>query len=290
MEKLIAALLSYPLTMSFKNLKSIIMSLKNSNNKIALVTGAASGLGYEFALLLAHDNYNIIMVDIDKEKLEKAKENIQSQNDIDIKILVKDLSKPNVANEIFKDLDEPVDILINNAGFGLFGFFAKTKWKRESDMLNLHINTTTQLTKLALKSMIKRGNGKILNVSSLAAFQPGPFMSIYYASKAYLLSFSQAIANELKGSGISVTVLCPGPTRTRFQEVVSAHSSKNKIKFNMASAKGVALCGYDAMMKGKTIAVPGVFNKFLAFLPRIVSRNMATTIVRKIQLKNRITN
>lgn len=267
------------------------MSLKNNQNKIALVTGAASGIGYEFALLLAHDYYNIIMVDIDKENLEKAKENIQLQkNHIEIKILVKDLSKPNVADEIFKEIHEPIDVLINNAGFGLFGFFAKTKWQRESDMLNLHINTTTQMTKLAIKSMIKRGHGKILNVSSLAAFQPGPFMSIYYASKAYLLSFSEAISNELRGSGVSVTVLCPGPTRTRFQEVVSKSSSQNKIKFNMATAKNVAQCGYVAMMKGKTIAVPGRFNKFLAFLPRIVPRNLAAEIVRKIQLTNRITN
>lgn len=266
------------------------MILKNSQNKIALVTGAASGLGYEFSLLLAHDNYTIIMVDIDKDKLEKAKEIIQFTYDVKIKILVKDLSKPNVADEIFEDINVPVDVLINNAGFGLFGFFAKTKWQRECDMLNLHVNTTTRMTKLALKSMIRKGHGKILNVASLAAFQPGPFMSIYYASKAYLLSFSQAIANELKGTGISVTVLCPGPTRTSFQEVVSSNSSKNRIKFNMASAREVARCGYTAMMKGRTVAIPGMFNKFLAFLPRIVPRSIAANIVRKIQLTNRITN
>ena len=266
------------------------MSPNKIHYKIALVTGAASGLGYEFSLLLAHDNYTIIMVDIDKEKLEKAKDDIQNIYDVKIKILVKDLSKPNVADEIFHDIHTPIDVLINNAGFGLFGFFAKTKWQRESDMLNLHVNTTTRMTKLALKSMIRRGRGRILNVASLAAFQSGPFMSIYYASKAYMLSFSQAIANELKGTGISVTVLCPGPTRTSFQEVVSASSCKNKIKFNMASAKEVARCGYTAMMKGKTIAIPGMFNKFLAFLPRIVPRNIAANIVRKIQLTNRITN
>jgi len=264
------------------------MSLKNQ--KTALVTGAASGLGYEFSLLLANDNYNIIMVDINKDKLEMAKKDILLKYEVDIKILVKDLSKPNVADEIFKNIQEPIEVLINNAGFGLFGFFAKTIWQREADMLNLHVNTTTQLTKLAINEMINRGRGKILNVASLAAFQPGPLMSIYYASKAYLLSFSQAIANELKGTGISVTVLCPGPTRTCFQEVVSASSSKNKIKFNMASATSVARCGYRAMIKGKTIAIPGTFNKFLAFLPRLVPRNMSTNIVRKIQLTNRITN
>lgn len=155
-------------------------------------------------------------------------------------------------------------------------------------MLNLHINTTTQLTKLFLKGMVDRDKGKILNISSLAAFQPGPLMAIYYASKAYILSFSEAIANELKGTGVSVTVLCPGQTRTSFQEVVSARTTKNKEVFNMACPIQVAKYGYSAMLKGKTVAIPGTFNKFLATLTRFVPRNMATSIVRRIQEKNRV--
>jgi uncharacterized protein len=256
--------------------------------KTALVTGAASGLGFEFSLLLAKDSYNLILVDIDAKNLEYAKKRIQKSNNINVQILIKDLSKPNIAQEIFEHVEEiPIDILINNAGFGLFGAFSDTKWQRESEMLNLHINTTTQLTKLLLGGMVERGDGKILNISSLAAFLPGPLMAIYYASKAYILSFSEAIANELKGTGVTVTALCPGQTKTSFQEVVSSTSCKNKKAFNMACPIEVAKYGYAAMLKGKTVAIPGRFNKFLATLSRFVPRKMTTSIVRKIQEKNR---
>ena len=135
--------------------------------------------------------------------------------------------------------------------------------------------------------MVKRGSGKILNLSSLAAFQPGPLMALYYASKGYILSFSEAISNELKGTGVTVTVLCPGPTKTAFQSTVSEDSSDNKIAFNMASAKEVAAYGYKAMNKGRVVAIPGTFNKFLSVLPRFLTRNRTTKIVRKIQDKNR---
>ncbi len=258
------------------------------SNKTALVTGGASGLGYELALLLAKDNYNLILIDIDANKLEKAKNEIQEKFNSEVTVLVKDLSIVNIAEEIFNEIKHtPIDVLINNAGFGLYGFFAETNWKREAAMLNLHIITTTHLTKLLLKGMVERGSGKILNMSSLAAFQPGPLMSIYYASKSYILSFSEAIANELKGTGVTVTVLCPGQTKTSFQEVVSEGTSENKIGFNIASPDEVAKYGYKAMLKGKSVAIPGTFNKFLSLLPRIMPRNIATSIVRKIQEKNR---
>ena len=267
------------------------------HNKTALITGAASGLGFEFSLLLANDSYNLILVDINASKLEKVKNHIQKVYNSQIVILIKDLSKNNIALDILNDIkDEQVDVLINNAGFGLFGSFSDTNWQRESEMLNLHINTTTQLTKLFLKGMVERDNGKILNISSLAAFQPGPLMAIYFASKAYILSFSEAIANELKGTGVTVTALCPGQTKTAFQTVVantsfqeldSDSSCKNKFDYNMACPKGVAKYGYAAMLKGKTVAIPGRFNKFLATLSRFVPRKMTTSIVRKIQEKNR---
>ena len=263
--------------------------VKNNGHKTALVTGAASGLGLELSLLLAKDSYNLILIDIDQINLKLAKEQIEKDNKVNISLLVKDLSQPNIAIEIFRELKgEPIDILVNNAGFGLFGSFSETDWERENDMLQLHIMTTTHLTKLLLKGMVVRGSGKILNMSSLAAFQPGPLMSLYYASKAYILSFSEAIANELKGTGVTVTVLCPGQTDTSFQSVVSESSSENKIGFNIASPKSVALYGYRAMLKGKTVAVPGKINKFLANLHRFVTRGMATKIIRNIQEKNRV--
>lgn len=257
-------------------------------SKTALVTGAASGLGFELSLMLAKDNYSLILIDIDASNLEAAKLKILKVNAIDITLIVKNLSEPSIAATIFEDIKQrPIDVLVNNAGFGLFGKFTDTEWERELDMLQLHVITSTHLTKLVLTGMLERDSGKILNVSSLAGFQPGPLMSIYYASKAYMLSFSQAISNELKGTGVTATVLCPGPTKTSFQEVVTGEASSNKIKFNMACPKEVASYAYKAMNKGKTVAVPGFFNKFLSGLPRILSRNGATAIVRKLQEKNR---
>ena len=257
--------------------------------KTALVTGAASGLGFELAILLAKDTYELILIDQDKERLEQSKADILKAYDTKITLLIKDLSQTNIAQDIYNDVrNTSIDVIINNAGFGLFGTFSNTDWERESQMLHLHILTTTYLIKLILPDMVERGSGKILNLSSLAAFQPGPLMAIYYASKAYILSFSQAIANELKGTGVTVTVLCPGPTKTSFQNTVSKECTENKISFNMACPKQVAAYGYKAMQNGKVVAVPGVFNKFLSVLPRVLTRNRTTRIVRKIQEKNRV--
>tara|TARA_R110000868_G_scaffold81814_3_gene231364 strand:+ start:4260 stop:5045 length:786 start_codon:yes stop_codon:yes gene_type:complete len=256
--------------------------------KTALITGGASGLGHELSLLLANDAYNLILIDIDAKNLQKVKTEIKKSYNCKVDVLIKDLSKPNVAIEIVEEIQGvAIDVLVNNAGFGLFGAFSSTEWQKELDMLYVHIITSTHLTKLLLEGMVKRGSGKILNISSLAAFQPGPLMSIYYASKSYLLSFSEAIANELKGTGVTVTVLCPGPTKTSFQEVVSENASDNTIGFNMACPSEVALYGYNAMKTGKTVAIPGFANKFLASLHRFVSRSMATKIVRNLQEKNR---
>lgn len=256
--------------------------------KTALVTGAASGLGFELASLLAKDTYQLILIDIDSKKLEQAKDIILKTYQTKITTMVKDLCVVDIAQEIYDEIDgTKIDVIINNAGFGLFGTFYNTDWERESKMLNLHIFTTTHLIKLILPDMVERGSGKILNVSSLAAFQPGPLMALYYASKAYLLSFSQAISNELKGTGVTVTVLCPGPTKTSFQGVVSEGCSENKIGFNMACPKEVAAYGYKTMHKGRVVAIPGLFNKFLSILPRMLTRNRTTKIVRQIQDKNR---
>ncbi|WP_299890703.1 SDR family oxidoreductase [uncultured Lacinutrix sp.] len=261
-------------------------------SQTAVVTGAASGLGYELMLLLAKDSYDLVLIDIDKDKLLAIESNIIATYNTNVRSIAIDLSEVNSAESVYNKIKSipSIDVLVNCAGFGLFGSFVNTSWKRELDMLNLHIVTTTHLTKLVLQGMTDRKKGKILNVSSLAAFQPGPMMALYYASKSYLLSFSEAIANELKDSGVSVTVLCPGPTKTSFQEVVSSNSCDNKISFNMACPKEVAAYGYKAMLKGKVVAVPGTFNKFLSNLPRLLSRKRATSIVRTIQEKNRATS
>ena len=257
-------------------------------HKSCLITGAAAGLGYEFSKLAIADDYDLILIDIDTDKLKEVKKELEKSNSNKVTIISKDLCKPNIADEIYKEIKhENVEMLINNAGFGVFGEFCKTDWQREENMMNLHMLTSTHLTKLVIKDMVSAKKGKILNVSSLAAFQPGPLMAIYYASKSFLLSFTEAVAREIRGSGVSISVLCPGPTKTNFQSTVSENTSKNKIAMNMASVTKVASCGYKAFKKGKIVIIPGLMNQFLAFLPRILPRNTASAIVYKIQMSNR---
>lgn len=257
-------------------------------HKSCLITGAAAGLGYEFSKLAIADDYDLILIDIDTDKLKEVKKKLEKSNSQKVTIFSKDLCKPNIANEIYAEIKgENVEMLINNAGFGVFGEFCKTNWQREENMMNLHMLTSTHLTKLVIKDMVNAKKGKILNVSSLAAFQPGPLMAIYYASKSFLLSFTEAVAREIRGSGVSISVLCPGPTKTNFQSTVSENTSENKIAVNMANCITVANYGYKAFKKGKTVIIPGFMNQFLAFLPRILPRNTAASIVYKIQMSNR---
>jgi len=258
------------------------------SKSFALVTGAASGLGFEFSKLLAKDGYGLIMVDLDPDKLQESKAKLLSEFGVEISTVAQDLSTQDAATLVYNNVkDYKIEVLINNAGFGMFGCFHENPWERELSMLNLHVVTLTHLTKLVLKGMVKNGKGRILNVSSLAAFQPGPLMALYYATKSYVLSFSEAISNELKDTGVTVTAFCPGPTKTLFQQTVQESEKEGKIGFNMGDPIEVTRYGYNAMHKGKSVAIPGIFNKFLAFLPRVLTRNAATNIVRKIQEKNR---
>lgn len=269
-------------------MKTVTKKRKIMKNKVCLITGAASGLGYEFSKLAIEDDFDLILIDIDTEKLCEVKKELENKNNQKITIISKDLCKQNVVDEIYEEIkNEQIDMLINNAGFGLFGKFCDTAWELEERMMFLHMMTSIHLTKLVLRNMINNNNGKILNIASLAAFHPGPFMSVYYASKSFLLSFSEAIASEVKGTGVSITVLCPGPTKTNFQRIVNNTSSKNRLSLNMASANSVAFYGYQALKKNKIIAIPGFFNKILAFLPRLLPRYIVTFVVHKIQTSNR---
>lgn len=261
-----------------------------NNRKAALVTGAASGLGYEFAVLLAQDGYDLLLVDINESALAQAKQKIAVAHSVRIDSFIFDLSKPQVAAEIYARIqNRNVEVLINNAGFGLFGYFSETEWKTEEAMIQLHVMTLTHLTKLFLKDMLAKGKGKIMNVSSLAAFQPGPLMAVYYASKAYILSFSEAIANEVKGTGVTVTVFCPGLTKTNFQSRAASISNakESKINFHTISPQDVARYGYEAMKAGKRLAIQGFFNKLTSMLPRFVPRSVSLSMVRRIQEKLR---
>ncbi len=254
----------------------------------ALVTGAAGGIGWEFAQLLAKENFNLFLVDLNEEALLERAEEIRTRLKKDVKTLALNLGRAGAAEEVFEAVHSAgvqIHTLINNAGFGMFGPFAETDWNREEVMLYLHVHTPTRLVKLFLPEMVTRESGAILNVASLAAFHPGPLMCMYYSTKAYLLSFSTSVANELKGTGVQMTVLCPGITKTGFQKAVG--SDDPKIKVNMASAADVVAFGYKKLKAGKSVAVPGFTNKLILFLRRFLSYPFQASCVRYIQEKNR---
>tara|TARA_B100001287_G_C22660586_1_gene520127 strand:- start:510 stop:1271 length:762 start_codon:yes stop_codon:yes gene_type:complete len=251
--------------------------------KTAVVTGGASGIGLEFVKLLISDNYKVYVVDNSQENLSKLSSILNSKY---FETILQDLSKTDSPEKLYKILkNKDIDVLINNAGFGTFGKFHKTDWKIEKDMINLHVLNTTHLTKLFLKDMVKKNEGKILNIASVAAFQPGPLMSLYYATKAYILHFTEAISNEVKDKNICISVLCPGQTKTNFQKNVS--TKKNKIKFNTACPIKVAKYGYESLKRNVTVSVPGFWNNFIIFLGRLLPRSTSTNLVRYIQEKNR---
>ncbi|WP_163322067.1 SDR family NAD(P)-dependent oxidoreductase [Draconibacterium mangrovi] len=257
-------------------------------NSYCLITGAASGIGLEFAKLLAREDHQLILVDKNMEQLMIAKQKLEHQFHSEILILNYDLSQQGVAEKIFKDLEDrliKINILINNAGFGVFGYFHEANWEKQLELLRLTIETNTHLLRIFLKDMLTRNSGRILNVTSIAAFQPGPLMAVYYASKAYLLSLSRAISNEVKGTGVSVTTLCPGMTRTNFQ---SFNGNPNpKYGLFCTTAEHVAAFGYKALMKSKSIAIPCFYNRVIANIHRLLPFDTATQFSRKLQERNR---
>ena len=255
--------------------------------EVALITGAAGGIGFEFAKIASKKGYDLALLDIDESGLAEKQKALEANDSATIHTLAINLADNDAAQRIFawiQDNELTIGILFNNAGFGNFGYFKETPWAKDEAMLKVHMVTTTHLTKLLLPGMLSRGKGHILNNASVAAFVPGPLMSTYHASKAYLLSFTQALANELKGTGLTATVLCPGMTKTGFAKA-NGNDDPN-IKFNIASADEVAQYAYDMMKRGKVVAVPGFFNKLSAFLPRFLSRNRVTKMVGNIQRKN----
>lgn len=261
------------------------------SNKVALVTGASSGIGFELAKLFAKDSHDLVLVARDKKRLEKAGHALKSAYNVRCTTIVKDLSKQNAPKEIMNTLKKQnirIHALVNNAGFGVYGKFHEMELQKQLDMIQTNITALTQLTGLILPEMIFRGEGRILNVASTAAFQPGPLMAVYYASKAYVLSFSEALSNELQGTGVTVTALCPGPTKTEFH--ARAHMEIERMGLSNAgfmSAARAAKEGYEALKKGKTFVIPGTRNRALAFLVRLTPRNTVTRIVRNIQEKNK---
>lgn len=197
-------------------------------SKTALITGASSGLGVEFLRLYAADGYDLILVARSEARLKELAAEMEKAYSVKAHVLTADLSAPGAVEPLFAELTRrglKVDALVNNAGYGDFGFFTETSLDKEVGMMQLNMVSLVHLTKVCLKGMKQRGEGEILNVASTAAFQPGPLMAVYYASKAFVLSFSEALANELAGSGVKVSVLCPGPTATGFVKAASMEES-----------------------------------------------------------------
>jgi short-subunit dehydrogenase len=245
-----------------------------ANRETVLITGASSGIGLELAKCFAADGCRLILVARSQDALEKLAEELRCKNKIEAVVLSADLSLPETPKLIFEKLSAQnisVDLLVNNAGFGLHGAFAELPLQRQLEMLQVNITALTEITGLFLPGMIARRRGGILNVGSVAGFLPGPGMAVYYATKAYVLLFTEALAEELAGTGLTVTVLCPGPTATNFSQVARGQKLR-RIQTSKMSAETVACCGHRAYRHGRLLAVPGFGNHFLIFLTRIMPR------------------
>jgi short-subunit dehydrogenase len=251
-------------------------------SQTALVTGASSGIGREFADILASRGHNLVLAARREEELNKLKGKLESQYRVNVVVFARDLSDLSACDDLCAELKRQgiaVDILINNAGFGDFVPFAEADWQKLDTMMHLNMLSLTRLTKLLLPAMLERRHGRILNMASTAAFQPGPLMAVYFATKAYVLSFSQALANEVAGSGVTVTVLCPGPTESGFRDAAGAERSK-LFAGKIPSSRVVAEYGYPSMMKGKLVAIHGAGNWLLANSTRFTPRRTLLKIVR----------
>jgi short-subunit dehydrogenase len=251
----------------------------------ALITGASGGIGLELAREFAKHKIDVVLVARKAEKLKVLAEELSSAWGIKAIVMAKDLSKPESADELFKEVKQAgleIGYLVNNAGLPDYGFFSKSDMNKDEDMINVNILSLTKLCRLVLPEMISRKQGKILNLASIAAFQPGPLMAVYYATKSYVLLFSEAIKNELKGTGVTVTALCPGPTQSGFQDAANMQESKLVKGKNLPKAAEVAAYGYRSMMKGKSVAIPGFLNWILVSSGRFAPRDIVTMISRKL--------
>ena len=249
-------------------------------SKAALITGASGGIGYELSKLFAADGYNLVLVARSQDKLDQAAAELSQGYGVNVLPLAVDLGDPAAPAEIHAALQAQsirIDVLVNNAGFGVHGPFAQTEWAEELAMLQVNAVTLTHLSKLLLPGMLERGWGRILNVGSTGSFAPAPLMAVYGASKAYVLSFSEALGEELRGTGVSVTALCPGVTRTGFQARAGVGSTRY-VQSGTMTARQVAEIGYRALMRGQPVVVPGMANSALVLLSRFMPRALATRI------------
>ncbi len=254
-------------------------------SQTVLITGASAGIGLEFARLFAADGAALILVARRTEKLEDLATELRKQHGVAVQVMGSDLSRPEAPREIFEVLKAEgrcVDVLVNNAGFGARGRFAELDTDRQAAMVQVNVMAPTLLSRLFLPGMLERRRGGILNVASTAAFQPGPYMSVYYATKAYLLSFSEALVEEVRGRGVTISCLAPGPTITEFGDVADMSSTKMFRMYAMSGA-AVARAGYDGFRRGKVLVIPGALNRLGAFSTRLVPLSAARKVAGWLQ-------
>lgn len=250
----------------------------------ALITGASGGIGLELSRLFARDGYNLILVARSVQKLQALASELEKAHGITATVLPADLSRSDAAQELYRQVQAKglrVDALVNNAGFGILEPLATARLEDSLEMIQLNVTSLTVLTQLCLPEMIERHSGRILNVGSTGSFSPVPGMAVYAAAKAYVLSFSEAIAEELRGTGVTVTALCPGVTLTGFQSRAGVGESRLLAMGNM-TAKQVAAAGYKALMRGQPVVVPGLFNFLMLFSIRFTPRSWVTRISKRL--------
>ena len=263
------------------------MGASLSNQRTALITGASTGIGKELAFQFGQAGFDLVLVARNKAKLEQVAGEMERAFGVRAAVLARDLAEPNAARDVYDEVQRAgvtVDVLVNNAGVATYGPLHEQDIDRLLGVMHLNMDALVHLTRLLLPAMVERKYGKVLNVSSIAAFAAGPFMSIYYASKAFVLSFSEALSAELTGTGVTVTVLCPGPTITEFQSRAGMRPSKLAGKGVYMDARTVAELGYRGVMKNKTIVVAGARNKLLVFGSRLVPRFVIRNFTRWVNI------
>lgn len=248
----------------------------------ALVTGASSGIGYEASLLLARQGRNLFLVGRNRSALNALAGRVRDESGVSAEVFPKDLSINTAPDDIFAELERRqlvIDILVNNAGFAMQGAYQNNDIATLLDMIQVNITAVTHLTRLILPGMIRRGRGKILNIASVGAFMPGPLMAAYFASKAYVLSLSEALANELQGTGVTITALCPGPTRSKFAARAGLTDTR-AFRGTLLDPASVAQAGVDAMFKGKSVVIAGLKHRMQLLPTPLVPRRVLAYFAR----------
>ncbi|GGJ26056.1 SDR family NAD(P)-dependent oxidoreductase [Deinococcus roseus] len=262
------------------------MHTMNNTRPTALITGASGGLGFDLAELLAKDGHNLILVARSASKLQNAANTLSKKHGIKVETISQDLSQVGAGQQLVHTLNSKglqVDVLVNNAGFASYGRFIDLLLSEQLNMIDLNVRALVELTGLLTPGMVKRGKGRVLNIASTAAFLPGPLMAIYYATKAFVLSFGEAISNELEGTGVTVTTFCPGGFASGFQERAAMQDSKLIQGKKLISSAEVAQYGYNAMLKGETVAIQGMGNYLTVQAPRFLPRRVVARMVRSAQ-------